>query len=87
MRAKGSTGFMTPAAKNVHGPRRQADRFGRLGEPGICQRRQLGSRSAIYEDLRLERLPSPFKFGRRCYWRERDIDDHLEELIRNTRDE
>ena len=45
------------------------------------------SRSAIYEDLKLERLPSPFKFGRRCYWRERDIDDHLEELIRNTFDE
>jgi predicted DNA-binding transcriptional regulator AlpA len=37
--------------------------------------------------LKLECLPSPFKFGRRCYWRERDIDDHLEELIRNTRDE
>ena len=45
------------------------------------------SRSAIYEDLRLERLPSPFKFGRRCYWKECDIDYHLEELIRSTLDE
>jgi len=42
------------------------------------------SRSAIYEDLRHGRLPTPFKIGRRCYWSEGCIDRHLQDIIERS---
>ncbi|OSQ46761.1 helix-turn-helix transcriptional regulator [Marivita geojedonensis] len=41
------------------------------------------SRSAIYNDLAVGRLPQPIKLGARIYWPESDVDTHL----RNLRDE
>ncbi|MGY6694950.1 MAG: helix-turn-helix transcriptional regulator [Roseinatronobacter sp.] len=41
------------------------------------------SRSAIYDDLKKDRLPKPIKLGGKNYWRDGDVDDHL----RNLRDE
>ncbi|MDF1669205.1 MAG: AlpA family phage regulatory protein [Roseovarius sp.] len=32
------------------------------------------SRSSIYRDVELGRLPQPIKFGARLYWNESDID-------------
>lgn len=42
------------------------------------------SRSAIYEDLAAGRLPEPLKLGGRLYWRESDVDAHLEVLSGKT---
>ena len=41
------------------------------------------SRSAIYDDLKKDRLPKPIKLGGKNYWPDGDVDDHL----RNLRDE
>lgn len=38
------------------------------------------SRSAIYVDLRLGRLPKPIKVGGRIYWPESTLEHHLNEL-------
>jgi predicted DNA-binding transcriptional regulator AlpA len=38
------------------------------------------SRSAIYCDVALGRLPQPAKLGGRLYWREEEIDAHLRAL-------
>jgi prophage regulatory protein len=38
------------------------------------------SRSAIYVDLEIGRLPQPIKMGRRSYWREHDVDQHIQDL-------
>lgn len=35
------------------------------------------SRSAIYIDLAVGRLPLPIKLGGRLYWPESDIEEHL----------
>ena len=35
------------------------------------------SRSAIYCDLDHGRLPQPIKMGRRSYWLESDVDQHI----------
>jgi predicted DNA-binding transcriptional regulator AlpA len=39
------------------------------------------SRSSIYRDIKVKRLPEPIKFGSRLFWLEQDIDD----AIRNTK--
>lgn len=36
------------------------------------------SRSSIYRDLEMGRLPKPIKFGARLYWIESDIDATLQ---------
>lgn len=36
------------------------------------------SRSSIYRDIALGRLPQPIKFGARLYWRETDVDAAIE---------
>ena len=38
------------------------------------------SRSAIYLDLELGRLPQPIKLGGRLYWPEGDVEVHLRAL-------
>jgi predicted DNA-binding transcriptional regulator AlpA len=38
------------------------------------------SRSAIYVDLEIGRLPQPIKMGRRSYWREHEVDQHIQSL-------
>jgi prophage regulatory protein len=38
------------------------------------------SRSAIYVDLEIGRLPQPIKMGRRSYWREHEVDQHIQDL-------
>jgi predicted DNA-binding transcriptional regulator AlpA len=38
------------------------------------------SRSAIYIDLELKRLPQPVKVGGRLYWAESDVENHLRAL-------
>jgi predicted DNA-binding transcriptional regulator AlpA len=38
------------------------------------------SRSAIYEDLKMGRLPQPLKLGGRLYWGEDDVEAHLRNL-------
>jgi prophage regulatory protein len=38
------------------------------------------SRSAIYVDLEIGRLPKPIKMGRRSYWSENDVDQHIQGL-------
>jgi prophage regulatory protein len=38
------------------------------------------SRSAIYVDLEIGRLPQPIKMGRRSYWREHEVDHHIQDL-------
>ena len=38
------------------------------------------SRSAIYVDLEIGRLPKPIKMGRRSYWCENDVDQHIQGL-------
>lgn len=38
------------------------------------------SRSAIYIDLEMGRLPQPVKLGGRLYWPEGDVEAHLREL-------
>ena len=38
------------------------------------------SRSAIYVDLEISRLPQPIKMGRRSYWREHEVDQHIQNL-------
>jgi predicted DNA-binding transcriptional regulator AlpA len=45
-------------------------------------REKLGgrSRSTVYLDLALGRLPQPVKLGGRLYWREEEIDAHLRAL-------
>ena len=35
------------------------------------------SRSSVYRDIALGRLPQPIKFGARLYWNEADIDAAL----------
>jgi prophage regulatory protein len=35
------------------------------------------SRSSIYRDIEMGRLPKPIKFGARLYWNEADIDAAL----------
>jgi prophage regulatory protein len=35
------------------------------------------SRSSVYRDVALGRLPQPIKFGARLYWNEADIDAAL----------
>jgi prophage regulatory protein len=42
------------------------------------------SRSAIYLDLAAGRLPQPLKLGGKLYWRESDIDAHLDGLRGKT---
>lgn len=42
------------------------------------------SRSAIYIDLELGRLPKPMKLGGRLYWPEDDVDAHLRALREKT---
>ena len=42
------------------------------------------SRSAIYVDMQAGRLPQPMKLGGRLYWREADVDAHLEVLLGKT---
>jgi len=43
------------------------------------------SRSAIYVDLKLGRLPQPIKLGGRLYWPEGDVDAHLRDMLAATR--
>jgi prophage regulatory protein len=43
------------------------------------------SRSAIYIDLKLGRLPQPVKLGGRLYWGEGDVDAHLRDMLAATR--
>jgi predicted DNA-binding transcriptional regulator AlpA len=52
-------------------------------------RQKLGgrSRSAIYLDLALGRLPLPAKLGGRLYWAEEAIDARLRELAAEARTE
>jgi prophage regulatory protein len=38
------------------------------------------SRSAIYVDLEIGRLPQPIKMGRRSYWRDNEVDQHIQDL-------
>ena len=38
------------------------------------------SRSTIYRDVELERLPKPIKIGGRIYWLEHRVDEALEHL-------
>jgi predicted DNA-binding transcriptional regulator AlpA len=38
------------------------------------------SRSSIYRDLEIGRLPKPVKFGARLYWNEAEIDATLEAM-------
>lgn len=38
------------------------------------------SRSSIYRDLDLGRLPKPIKFGARLYWNEDEIEATLEAM-------
>lgn len=38
------------------------------------------SRSAIYLDMQAGRLPEPVKLGGKLYWRESEVDAHLEAL-------
>lgn len=38
------------------------------------------SRSTIYRDVELERLPKPIKIGGRIYWLEDRVDEALEHL-------
>ena len=38
------------------------------------------SRSAIYVDLEIGRLPQPIKMGRRSYWREHEVYQHIQDL-------
>ena len=38
------------------------------------------SRSAIYLDLEIGRLPQPIKMGRHSYWREHEVDQHIQNL-------
>lgn len=42
-------------------------------------RRKLGgrSRSSIYRDVLLSRLPCPYKIGRRLYWNEGEVETVL----------
>ena len=42
------------------------------------------SRSAIYCDLAAVRLPGPLRLGGKLYWRESDVDAHLETLSGKT---
>ena len=39
------------------------------------------SRSAIYSDLENGRIPKPLKIGRRCYWKEQEIDATMDKLM------
>lgn len=36
------------------------------------------SRSSLYRDIELGRIPKPIKFGARLYWAETDIDAAIE---------
>lgn len=45
------------------------------------------SRSAIYVDVAEGRLPDPVKLGGKLYWRESDVDAHLEILAGKTAEE
>lgn len=38
------------------------------------------SRSTIYRDVELERLPKPIKIGGRIYWLEHKVDEVLEHI-------
>ena len=42
------------------------------------------SRSAVYVDVAEGRLPEPVKLGGKLYWRESDVDAHLEALAGKT---
>ena len=42
------------------------------------------SRSAIYCDLAAGRLPEPLRLGGKLYWRESEVDAHLETLSGKT---
>ncbi len=44
------------------------------------------SRSAIYSDIQNGSLPKPLKIGRRCYWKEQDIDDLMDKLMEQSHD-
>jgi len=35
------------------------------------------SRSSLYRDIEAGRLPNPIKLGRRCYFRETEIDEAM----------
>ncbi len=39
------------------------------------------SRSSVYRDVELGRLPKPIKFGLRVYWNEDDIDAAIEKQV------
>lgn len=39
------------------------------------------SRSSIYRDIKEGRLPEPIHFGRRIYWDEKALNDHLKKLL------
>ncbi|WP_170545336.1 helix-turn-helix transcriptional regulator [Ruegeria arenilitoris] len=39
------------------------------------------SRSSVYRDVELGRLPEPIKFGSRLYWNEADIDAAIEKQV------
>ncbi|WP_299661532.1 AlpA family transcriptional regulator [uncultured Ruegeria sp.] len=39
------------------------------------------SRSSVYRDIEIGRLPKPIKFGSRLYWNESDIDAAIEKQV------
>ena len=43
-------------------------------------RQKLGgrSRSSIYLDIKANRIPAPFKFGARLFWKEDEVDAAIE---------
>ena len=50
-------------------------------------RRRLGNRarSAIYDDIAAGRLPKPLKFGRRVFWPEDELENHIRNLAEGQR--
>jgi predicted DNA-binding transcriptional regulator AlpA len=49
-----------------------------LSFPGLQAKIGGRSRSSIYRDIDLGRLPRPIKLGSRLYWNEADIDANLQ---------
>ncbi len=43
------------------------------------------SRSAVYSDIATGRLPQPFRFGGRIFWRADELQSHLDGLIEAQR--
>jgi predicted DNA-binding transcriptional regulator AlpA len=39
------------------------------------------SRSSVYRDIEIGRLPKPIKFGSRLYWNEADIDTAIKKQV------